>query len=332
MAMKLSQQEIQRSLYVSLQSFAGLMPAGLFYGWGVMVESINATFNPSNPGVFANNHGIFSGIVLLFLSTAMVGPVKFAIDRKIATEFTLQLSGLFFTVLGFVMAGISTQFKLLWLLYVGAAVPLGIGAALVYQRLVFSHQLWFKSINIANLGSGSFGFSIGVWTVIFFIIFEPLSERLELCQIFYVYASFCIPFLLFPIFTIDDKATLALELSKRSHRPSELTRAPQDSSISSPCGTDDDRGTPTQGQVLGEQNSKEVGLELPACGDQETLCDEGPLEDVKQYIAIHLGDGDDQGCAAASIFPVHSTESTLYSHSIKVAAAKLRGREVFCAL
>lgn len=84
------------------------------------------------------------------------------------------------------------------------------GALLIYQRLVFSHQFWFKRIDRINMGSGIFGFFIGLWTVVFFLISIPLLKTYPVHTVLYIYAAAVSVFSMYPLFTIDDKALLAI--------------------------------------------------------------------------------------------------------------------------
>ncbi len=188
------------------QTVLGLIPSGIYYGWGALTESINEVFAPENPHVFKNQHGTFAGVVILALSVSLALPLRILIDKKFVTEFTLQAIGLCLITLGLFLGGISVQYKMLWLLYVGCAIPCGLGAQLIFLRIVFSHQLWFKRINYQNFGSGLFGFIIGIWAAFFFLISVPLEANLPLSSILYIYASIAFLSVLFPLLNIDDNS------------------------------------------------------------------------------------------------------------------------------
>jgi hypothetical protein len=48
-----------------------------------------------------------------------------------------------------------------------------------------------------NLGSGLFGFFIGAWTVVYFLISVPLLEAFTIDIVFYIYAGMMAPFLIY---------------------------------------------------------------------------------------------------------------------------------------
>lgn len=54
------------------------------------------------------------------------------------------------------------------------------------------------------MGSALFGFIIGVWTVIFFLISVPLLESLAVYHILYLYGAISIPLSLYPVLTITE--------------------------------------------------------------------------------------------------------------------------------
>ena len=136
--------------------------AGLCYGWGSLIHSINLVFNPDDPEQFSNQHGTFTGVIILVVSTIPMVPLRLLIDGKFLTELQSQILGMILWVVGLFLGGLSLQFKLLSLLYIGCALPCGLGALCIFQRLVFNHQLWFKRISNPNLGAGLFGFFIGL--------------------------------------------------------------------------------------------------------------------------------------------------------------------------
>lgn len=191
---------------VLVQSWIGLTVSGLFYGWGALSSSIDVAFSPEDPDKFSNHHGTFTGIIILVMSVIPMVPLRLTIDRGWLTEFQMQAYGLVVTVAGLVIGGLALNYKILWLLYVGCCLPCGVGSLMVFQRLVFNHQLWFKRIGQQNLGSGLFGFGIGLWTVIFFLVSVPLLEALSVGTILYVYAAVLLAATLWPLLTIDDNA------------------------------------------------------------------------------------------------------------------------------
>ena len=119
------------------QSFLGLCVSGLL---------------PDHPAAFHNLHGTFSGILILILSVIPMVPIRLILDAKIITEFQSQGIGIIMTFIGLVLGGVAVRFRILWLLYVGCSIPCGVGSLMIFQRLVFNHQLWFKRISKQNLG------------------------------------------------------------------------------------------------------------------------------------------------------------------------------------
>lgn len=188
------------------QSLMGLTASGLFYGWGALGYAIDMTFCPDDPHVFRNQHGTFTGVIILVLSVLPAFPLRVLLDKKIVSEFSTHLTGILLTLVGLVLGGISLQYRILWLLYIGCAVPCGIGAICIFQRIIFNHQLWVKRVGYMNLGSGFFGFTIGFWTAIFFLVSVPLLQHLEIQNVLHVYTAFVIPCSLWSLFSIDDNS------------------------------------------------------------------------------------------------------------------------------
>ncbi len=195
-------------LKVMPQTIMGLIPSGIYYGWGALSESINEVFSPYHPHEFKNQHGTFAGVIILALSVSLALPLRILLDKKFITEFTLQAIGLSLITIGLLLGGISVQFKILWLLYIGCAVPCGLGAQCIFLRIVFSHQLWFKRINYQNFGSGLFGFIIGIWAAFFFLISVPLEANLKLSTILYIYSAIAFISVLYPLLNIDDNSLI----------------------------------------------------------------------------------------------------------------------------
>ena len=190
--------------HILSQSMLGLCVSGLFYGWGALATTIDSVFSPNNSGVFENLHGTFTGVIILVLSVIPMVPLRLILDAKIINEFQSQAIGLFITIVGLVLGGISLKFKILWLLYIGCSVPCGVGSLMVFQRLVFSHQLWFKMIEKQNLGAGIFGFGIGLWTAIFFLISSPLLKLFSIDLVLYLYSALLFLCIIWPLLTIND--------------------------------------------------------------------------------------------------------------------------------
>jgi DNA-directed RNA polymerase subunit H (RpoH/RPB5) len=147
---------------------------------------------------------MFCGVIILFCSIVLMVPLRFLIDNKLLSEFQAHALGIFLNSFGLIMGGISMQFKILWLLYIGCALCCGLGGILLYQRIIFNHQLWFNSIGRHNIGAGIFGFIIGLWTIIFFLSSVPLLNRLAIWNVLYVYSGVCVPILSFSLISITD--------------------------------------------------------------------------------------------------------------------------------
>ena len=165
-------------LTVLPQSLMGLTASGLFYGWGALGYEIDRTFSPNDSHVFRNQHGNFTGVIILVLSVLPAFPLRMLLDARVLTEFGAQTAGILMTLVGLVLGAIALQHRLLWLLYAGCAVPCGLGALGIFQRVIFNHQLWVKRVGYMNLGSGIFGFMIGLWTAVFFLVSVPLLRTL----------------------------------------------------------------------------------------------------------------------------------------------------------
>ena len=152
---------------------------------------------------FENLHGTFTGIMVLVLSVIPMIPLRLILEANLLTEFQAQMMGLFICTAGLMLCAVSLRFKLLWLTYV-STLPTGIGSLCIFQRLVFSHQLWFKRIGKSNLGSGIFGFGIGIWTAFFFLVTIAFLEIVDVEKLFYIYAGFLFICVAYPLCTIDD--------------------------------------------------------------------------------------------------------------------------------
>eukprot|EP01041_Mallomonas_annulata_P010321 gene10321-21540_t len=187
------------------QSFLGLSALGLFYGWGALSDEINIRLNPDTHKLFANQHGTFLGVIVLVLLTAPMPAVQYIISKKYLTEYQIHSIGITLASIGLILGGISLQQRILWLLYAGCAIPCGIGELFLFSRIVFNHQLWFNKIGLKNLGSGLFGFFVGLWTVVFFVISVPLSDVLSVYNIFYLYGLAVFVLGLWPVISIDDQ-------------------------------------------------------------------------------------------------------------------------------
>ena len=186
------------------QSACGVIMSGLFYGWGSLADAINERFNPEDHTSFANLHGNFAGIIILMLSVMPMPVLRLLLDSKVTTEFHVQLVGTVICTVGLFLGGVSLQVQSLPLLYLGCAVPCGVGGLGIYQRLVFIHQLWFKRIGKQNLGAGIFGFLIGFWTVLFFLLSTPILAALPVASVLYVYAAVCPLCMCLPVFFAKD--------------------------------------------------------------------------------------------------------------------------------
>jgi len=199
-----------RTLWVCSQTCLGVLHSGVFYSWGALVTSINLELNPNYNGSFSSNDGLFSGVFILFITTSFLLPVRMILDAKLISEFYFQMIGVFLTTIGFIFGSIALRYQLVWLLYVGCVIPCGLGGLLLYQRLVFNHQFFFKSINRHNIGSGLIGFFIGMWTVIFFLISVPLLNAIGVANVFLVYGATIIVSMLFPLFSINDEENVSV--------------------------------------------------------------------------------------------------------------------------
>ena len=191
-------------LRVLPQSFLGVSAVGIFYGWGALTDEINMVFNPDNPSKFSNQHGTFLGVAVLVLLITPMPILQYFLSKKYFTEFQIHAIGLLLTSSGFVLGAISLQYKLLWLLYVGCIFPCGIGEMCIFYRIIFNHQLWFNKIGKKNLGSGLFGFFIGIWTVISFVVSVPLLDYFSIVDIFYIYAIALLLLGLWPLLSAKD--------------------------------------------------------------------------------------------------------------------------------
>lgn len=120
--------------------------SGLFYGWGSLVDAIDKTFSPDDYSAFVNQHGLFTGVIILMLSVMPMPLLRLLLDSKRLTEFQIQFMGMILCTVGLFFGGIALQYKNIYILYFLCAVPCGFGGLGIYQRLVFIHQLWFKKI------------------------------------------------------------------------------------------------------------------------------------------------------------------------------------------
>ena len=66
----------------------------------------------------------------------------------------------------------------------------------------------FNHVGLKNIGSGLFGFFVGIWTVVFFVISVPLLEILSVSQQFYTYSVVLFLIGLWPLLTISDIQTV----------------------------------------------------------------------------------------------------------------------------
>jgi len=194
-----------KTLLVVSQSFWGITPIGLFYGWAALSGPIAKVFNPENPLAFSSQHGLFVGVLVLFMSACpLLSLLHVAITRKLITEFQTHALGLVLVVVGLCLGCVACETKQLWLWYLGCGMICGLGELTIFRRVLFQHQLYFNSIDKARLGGGIFGFIIGSWTVIFFLVAEPLLEHLSVGKILAVYAGVIVPTVLYPLLSIDD--------------------------------------------------------------------------------------------------------------------------------
>lgn len=198
-------------------------------------------------------------MIILALSVSLALPLRILLDKKFVSEFNLQAIGLCLITIGLFLGGVSVQYKILWLLYIGCAIPCGFGAQLIFLRIVFSHQLWFKRINYQNFGSGLFGFIIGIWAAFFFLISVPLEANLSLSSILYIYASIAFFSVLFPLLDIDDNS---LTVKAPSIVPSgEETVENKDIELATISTTDESKGGDER-NVDGKHNAEIGEIEL----------------------------------------------------------------------
>ena len=197
-----------KTLLVVSQSFWGITPIGLFYGWAALSGPIAEVFNPANPQSFSGQHGLFVGVLVLFMSACpLLSLLHVAITRQLITEFQTHALGLILVVVGLCLGCIACETKQLWLWYIGCGLICGFGQLTIFRRVLFQHQMYFNSIDKARLGGGIFGFIIGAWTVIFFLVGESMLEHLSVGKILAVYAGVLVPTVLYPLLTIDDSIT-----------------------------------------------------------------------------------------------------------------------------
>ena len=186
------------------QTFSCLVIAGLFYGWGALNEAINEVYNPGNVYAFANQHGTFTGVVILVFSVLPLPIIRLILDNKLITEFQLQAVGLVMTPFGLFMGGIALQYKQLYSLYILCALPCGLGFACVIQRAIFIHQLWYKRIQKADIGAGVLGFAVGLWATLFFLLSVPMLQAFPIHTVLYIYAAMCPAVVAVPLFCSRD--------------------------------------------------------------------------------------------------------------------------------
>jgi hypothetical protein len=198
-----------KGLFVCTQTFSGLLHSGIFYSWGALVDSINLQLNPHYTDDFVQDHGLFVGILILFMSVSLMVPLRLLIESKVITEYCIQLIGLILAVFGLCMISVALKVRSVWLLYAFGAIPCGVGGAGIYQRLIFNHQFYFKSIGYHNIGSGIFGFAIGMWTTVFFLLSRPLLMAMKVEYVLFLYAGLLGISVAFPLLTIDDAANNA---------------------------------------------------------------------------------------------------------------------------
>lgn len=227
---------VSELVLVLAQSFWGIAPMGLFYGWASLNTPLAAAFHPEDPGAFVNQHGLFVGVLVLAISSSPLLSLLQVLlhDRPhLASEFQVQAVGLALIVIGLLLGTVSLEYKLLWLWYLGAGIICGLGELCVFRRTLFQHQLYFKSIKMERLGGGIFGFIIGVWTVAFFLLATPLLELMSVGKVLAVYAAMILPCVLFPLLTVRDIGTGALELVAQTEPTmhSEQTQQTQEEAV-----------------------------------------------------------------------------------------------------
>lgn len=170
-----------------------------------MSDEINLALSPDDPNAFKNQHGTFLGVIVLVLLTAPMPIVQYIQLKNYASEYQIHLSGVILTIVGLILGGLSIDYSLLWLFYLGCSIPCGIGLVSIFSRIIFHHQLWFHKIGKKNLGAGLIGFFIGLWTIFYFVISVPLLDYFFVSDIFYLYAGFTLLFGLWPLLSIKDE-------------------------------------------------------------------------------------------------------------------------------
>lgn len=99
-------------------------------------------YTKTGPIPFSYQHGVFSGVLILFLSVVPTFFLRvFILDAKRMSEFTVQAIGVFSLCFGITMVGVSLQFKSLWGLYIFGAIPSGVGESISIFSLAFLYSL-----------------------------------------------------------------------------------------------------------------------------------------------------------------------------------------------
>lgn len=174
-------------------------------------------FSPDDPYAFKNQHGIVVGAMVLYMSSAPLFVLQILIiDKKLISEFTAHAIGLFLIAFGLVLGCLSLEYKQLWLWYAGCMLFCGIGELCIFRRVLFQHQLYFKKIGLEKLGGGIFGFLIGFWTIIYFLIAEPLLKRISVGLVLLVYAFVMVVLVSIPLMLIKDEINVK---TNHDHKP-----------------------------------------------------------------------------------------------------------------
>jgi hypothetical protein len=138
------------------------------------------------------------------------------LDSKYCSEFQAHLVGLILKSVGLFVGAYAMKIQSLSLFYVCSILPIGLGQMICFYRLLFNHQLWFKRINQQNLGSGLYGFIIGVWSVFFIFLSIPLLEICEIYDVIYIYATLSSIFGIYPLFAIDETKYMVIPSSSEN--------------------------------------------------------------------------------------------------------------------
>ena len=76
--------------------------------------------------------------------------------------------------------------------------PFSISHNIKIMSLIFVF-LFFLTYFFVFLGAGVFGFAIGFWTVLFFLLSTPILKALPIHSILYIYATMCPVVVLLPL-------------------------------------------------------------------------------------------------------------------------------------